>query len=169
MSKRRYYDRYGYARVMGADGRLRGEHRVVVEEATGRKLAKSEHVHHKNHVKDDNRLENLEVLTVTEHIREHHAERRVEKVVTLSCPTCGARFEMMPGRVRYRRKKYVDIYCSRKCSAAAGRAAQLGDGYVRAEHGTVGAYFRCGPPRCDACKAAMREYKRARRARGLVD
>lgn len=30
-------------------------------------------------------------------------------------------------------------------------------------HGTLGGYKKCGPPRCDACRAAMRDWKRDRR------
>jgi len=34
------------------------------------------HIHHKNHDRLDNRLENLELMTVSEHAKHHHAERR---------------------------------------------------------------------------------------------
>jgi len=43
------------------------EHRLVVEKALGRYLNTDEHVHHINGVKDDNRLENLEVMDATDH------------------------------------------------------------------------------------------------------
>jgi len=31
------------------------------------------------------------------------------------------------------------------------------------EHGTLARYFKCGPPRCDECRHAMRDWKRGRR------
>lgn len=49
------------------------EHRLVVENDINRILNKSEVVHHINHIKTDNRIENLFLTTPTEHTRLHKA------------------------------------------------------------------------------------------------
>lgn len=45
------------------------EHRLVAEAKYGRRLLRSEHVNHINQVRDDNRPENLEVVTPGDHAR----------------------------------------------------------------------------------------------------
>ena len=60
----------GYVSLL-VDGRRVLEHRHIMEQHLGRKLARNEVVHHRNENKSDNRIENLELLTKAEHSRRH--------------------------------------------------------------------------------------------------
>lgn len=73
----RYEEKGGYVRVWVGPNQYKGEHRIVMEVHMGRKLDQDEIVHHKNHVKTDNRLENLEVMTRAQHINHHRTHKRM--------------------------------------------------------------------------------------------
>lgn len=68
----------GYVVVWTPHGE-RLEHQIVAEQMLGRELLPGEIVHHVNENREDNRRENLRVMTQSEHIRHHlpdmHAAR----------------------------------------------------------------------------------------------
>lgn len=64
-------DATGKYRTVTVAGRPIREHRAVMEKYLGRRLLTTEHVHHINGDRPDNRIENLVVLTVAEHAKTH--------------------------------------------------------------------------------------------------
>lgn len=64
-----------------------GEHVLVLEEKLGRYLTPGEEPHHITGKRDDNRHENLQLVTKTEHIRLHHKKDMTKRL----CIICGNR------------------------------------------------------------------------------
>ncbi len=80
----------GYKEIT-VDGKQMPEHRHVMEVALGRKLKQSEHIHHINGDRLDNRLENLKVVTPQEHTPIHKIGRYWHEGTSYThkyCPKC---------------------------------------------------------------------------------
>ena len=58
-------------KLIKIDGKPISEHRYVIQQFLNRKLLTDEVIHHKNLVKNDNRIENLVIMTKAEHSRLH--------------------------------------------------------------------------------------------------
>lgn len=67
-----YLGKNGYIYLSMGTGIKVLQHRYVVEQYIGRKLFNCEHIHHKNGIKTDNRIENLQILSIQEHNKIHY-------------------------------------------------------------------------------------------------
>lgn len=135
------------------------EHRYLLEQHLGRSLREDEYVHHKNGDRTDNRITNLQIMSNSEHSSKHAKKRAEHQHIILSCPVCKKKFTRRGSDYRWGIKiGQKKFYCSRKC-----QWEDLRKGRGKKSHGTLSAYFHCGPPRCTTCKKAMRDYARKRR------
>lgn len=96
-SDRTLHPRYTGGRGVGRDGYIRvhvegrgrvQEHRLVMEQHLGRRLVESEIVHHKDRNPSNNDINNLELLSASEHA-ELHANEIVWARDYACCKKCG--------------------------------------------------------------------------------
>ncbi len=78
----------GYTQVKLDDGSIVAEHRLVWEAAHG-PIPDGHQIHHRNHDRTDNRLENLECVDPQTHKRLHVGHRRVDGTWVKTCTGCG--------------------------------------------------------------------------------
>ena len=65
------HDGAGYVTVNIGNGKQARQHRLIAEQMLGRPLNNGEVIHHKNGNRSDNRVENIEVLSQSEHMKKH--------------------------------------------------------------------------------------------------
>lgn len=111
----------GYV-ATSVNGETKYVHRLVMEKRLGRKLLPHEQVHHKNRNKLDNRDENLELTTISEHMADFHGRTPLapraclfcEKEISQKRRTLNPRGGQWYGAKQYAQKRF----CSAKCFGA---------------------------------------------------
>ena len=105
-------DDLGYKRLCINSVVIR-EHRLIMERFLGRRLLSTEHIHHKNKDKLDNRIENLEIIDIKMHgSLEGKKSSGIPKfslrkeLKYLCCLNCGVEFAV----IHHKQK-----YCSHSC------------------------------------------------------
>lgn len=91
------------------------ESRYIMSNYLNRILKPTEIVHHKNHIKTDNQIENLEITTRKEHITSHDTQKIGRANIVshqhqnVICSGCDKKF------ITTRKPRSPNSYCSRQC------------------------------------------------------
>ena len=94
--------------------------RYLMSVHLGRYLTEDEHVDHRNDIKDDDRIDNLQILTQEENTLKH-TRLRGRQMVEYECPVCAKVFSRRRKDSHF--KSYQNgksVCCSRSCGARAG-------------------------------------------------
>lgn len=103
-----YIAKNGY-RYIHIDGKKIGQHTAFMMQILGRNLKRGEIVHHKNGNRSDNRLENLELMTVSKHLQMHNLKHPVINGMKI-CTKCGKNQPIKEfGKASYVKSGYRNI------------------------------------------------------------
>lgn len=98
--------------------------RYLMEQHLGRKLTNEEEVHHKDHNKMNDVIENLEVKNKTIHRREHN----IKPIIIEHCYICGSDIivdsRKRANHYRSKNKNPDKWFCSKHCSGIFGQKEQ---------------------------------------------
>lgn len=122
------HSKYVYAKVLNypnaepASGMVMA-HRIIIENHIGRLLDSDEVVHHLDGDTKNNNVDNLIVLSRSDHAKLHRLEHG-RKFVELKCPWCEIIFHI-PRNQSFLNKGYEFTACSRTCRGKISRSVQL--------------------------------------------
>lgn len=118
-------------KAIKVDGVKRDEHRYIMEQHLGRKLGRDELVHHKNENKRDNQIENLVIMSRSEHARLHQLGK------TPSEQTKKALSEALKGRPNLYCRKLSDEDVASIRSSYIPRSPEFGGGALAKKYGVM--------------------------------
>lgn len=96
-------------------------HRYVMAKHLGRHLTSNEAVHHKDEDRTNNKIDNLELLSLSEHISQHMRERYTP--IFVNCSECGKEFRCDEKRIK--RSKSGRLFCSQNCLTIGQREFEI--------------------------------------------
>jgi len=100
-------------------------HRHVAFIKEGEWLTSKQHVHHKDGDRGNNDPKNLEIMTASEHKKEHN--KIDNKTVKTNCNVCNK--EITLSRTRMNRSE--KIYCSHECMGLSNRRFEVSESYLK--------------------------------------
>ncbi|SRR5260221_90572 len=140
------------------------EHKLVMEKNIGRYIDSSkEDIHHINEIVSDNRLENLILLTKSEHRRTHAGWKMINKEWYKPCSDCK---ELLPLDRFYKRNNGKTLYICAECSCKRSKIKSF---FARLKCVLCGKirsaqvlHYKNPPKHCRSCSALL-DWKRRKK------
>lgn len=145
----------GYINIKTQEGWKR-EHRIIIEKKLGRKLKENEVVHHRNGIKDDNRLKNLFLTTKNIHSYLHRKKHLPTEDISykkeVQCLTCKNIF-----RADRKNRFYCSLGCYHKSKIKRVKCLKCSRLFRTKSH----TYQKFCSRKCYFAKRFCRKYKKS--------
>ena len=87
------------------------EHHYVYWKHTGKLVPEGFNLHHRDENPHNNVFDNLELIKLKTHVANH---KRIDAIIVL-CENCQREIKIKPAQFRYKEKKGMRHFCSRRC------------------------------------------------------